>query len=252
MLHYLGDGAAWAAASLAGYAQYRVWPSDAQRLSRITVPSYFVTLALGGVIGAWLAGSLNTVPTGLAPSHSIAGALAGAIVGVELWKWRMGVQRSTGGAFVLPVATGIMVGRWGCLFAGLPDQTYGIATGLPWGVDLGDGVARHPVEIYESLAMAAFIVVYLVARQRGARWAVRHGFHAFAVWYGAQRFVIEFMKPYPKLAGPFNLFHLICGGLVLYGLVWWRNGDRSAAPGGAQGRALSVPQPDDEPVRNLS
>lgn len=247
LAHTFGDAAAWIAASLTGYWQYRLSPNEAQRLSRITAPSYFVALALGGLFGAWLAGSLNTVPVGLAPSHSIAGALAGAIVGVELWKARHGVRGSTGGAFVLPIAIGIMVGRWGCLFAGLADQTYGVPTSVPWGVDLGDGVARQPVEIYESLAMAVFIAVYLTARRRGASWAQTRAFYAFVIWYGAQRFCWEFLKPYPTLLGPFNLFHGISLGLIAYGIAWWRNGDR-----GAEGSALSVPQPDDEFVRNVS
>ncbi|MEZ5319520.1 MAG: hypothetical protein R2752_19125 [Vicinamibacterales bacterium] len=34
--------------------------------------------------------------------------------------------------------------------------TYGLATALPWGVDFGDGVARHPTQIYyEAVALAA-------------------------------------------------------------------------------------------------
>ena len=241
--HYAGDAAAWTGAMLAARWQYRRHPAEAQRLARVTAPSYFVALALGGLIGAWLAGSLNTVPAGLAPSHSIAGALAGAIVAVELWKWRHGITRSTGGAFALPLATGIMIGRWGCLFAGLPDMTFGRPTSLPWGVDLGDGIARHPVEIYESLAMAGFVAAWLIGTARQWRWVQQHGFHAFVIWYGAQRFVIEFAKPYARVAGPFNLFHLICGGLVIYGCIWWRRADHRA-----QGGALSVPQPDHQPV----
>ncbi len=251
LAHSLGDICAWLAASFAGWWQHRRWPGEAERLSRITDPAYFVALAMGAAIGAWLAGSLNTVPVGLAPSHSIAGALGGGIAGVELWKWRHGVRRSTGGAFVLPLATGIMVGRWGCLFAGLPDLTYGTPTGLPWGVDLGDGIARHPVEIYESLAMALFIVVYVRARGRGAAWAQTRAFYAFVIWYGAQRFCIEFLKPYPRIFGPFNLFHIIAAGLVCYGCLWWKRADR-AAPGRPESRALSVSQPDDEPVRDVS
>ena len=31
-------------------------------------------------------------------------------------------------------------------------------------------------------------------------------------WYGLQRFVWEFFKPYATLIGPFNLFHLVCLG----------------------------------------
>lgn len=245
LAHYGFDALAWAGASLAGWAQHRAWPGASQRLERVGQPSYFIALALGGVLGAWLAGSLNTVPVGLAPSHSIAGALAGAIAGVELWKWRHGVRGSTGGAFVVPIAVGIMIGRWGCLFAGLADQTYGSPTSLPWAVDLGDGIGRHPVEIYESLAMAGFLALHIPARAHGRRWAVAHGFHAFVLWYAVQRFVWEFCKPYPRLAGPFNLFHLICGGLVIYASVWWWR-DR------AQGGALSVPRTDNEPVRDLS
>ncbi|WP_353230897.1 prolipoprotein diacylglyceryl transferase family protein [Novosphingobium sp.] len=245
--HMIGDAGGWVTSSLVAWWQYRRWPGQAQRMARITGPSYFVVLALGGVVGAWLAGSLNTVPAGLAPSHSIAGAIAGAIAGVELWKWRHGVRVSTGGAFALPLAAGIMVGRWGCLFAGLADQTYGVATRLPWGVDLGDGVSRHPVEIYESLAMALFLAVTVAARRRAADWATTRVFYAFVIWYGAQRFGLEFLKPYPKLIGPFNLFHGLCLGFILYGIAWWRSADRGTQAGG-----VSVSQPDDQLVRNLS
>ena len=40
---------------------------------------------------------------------------------------------------------------------------------------------------------------------------------ALQVFYGAQRFVWEFLKPYPTLIGPFNHFHLMSAGLVIYG-----------------------------------
>lgn len=49
------------------------------------------------------------------------------------------------------------VGRLGCFFAGLPDYTYGVPTDLPWGVNFGDGVPRHPVQLYESAAMLLFL-----------------------------------------------------------------------------------------------
>jgi len=99
-------------------------------------------------------------------SHSVVGALVGAIVAVEIYKAIKGVRGSTGGVFVGSFAIGIVVGRFGCLFAGLPDRTYGTETNLPWGIDLGDGIARHPVQMYESAAMAAFLALYLVAGSR--------------------------------------------------------------------------------------
>ena len=97
---------------------------------------------------------------------------------VELWKLAHGVRQSTGGALGLPICIGIIVGRLGCFFAGLPDYTYGVPSSLPWAVDLGDGVGRHPVQLYESLSMAAFLAVYLRARSNNAAWARNHAFHA--------------------------------------------------------------------------
>lgn len=229
--HYVGDLAAWLAAAAAARWQLRRWPREAERLSAITDASYFVTLALGAIAGAWVLGSANSLRMLMAaPSHSIAGALAGGIVGVELWKWRRGVTASTGAAFVLPISVGVAVGRLGCFFTGLPDLTYGTPTGLPWAVDLGDGVGRHPVQLYESLSMALFAAAYARARNRRASWATNHAFHAMIIFYAAQRFMWEFWKPYPPLLGPFNLFHLLMLGLILYGLCWWRRTGHADEP----------------------
>lgn len=226
--HYAFDALAWIGAALAARWQVRRWPEETLRLSGIVEPSYFVTLAVGALIGAWAFGSLNSMRGHIvAPSHSIAGALAGGIVAVELWKAANGVRASTGGAFVLPICVGIVIGRLGCFFAGLLDYTYGVPASVPWAVDLGDGIGRHPVQLYESLAMASFTAVYLRARARGARWAGAHAFHAMIIYYAAQRFLWEFLKPYPAVLGPLNIFHLLMLGLIAYGLFWWR---RSRGP----------------------
>src|SRR3954469_1387469 len=64
---------------------------------------YFAALAAGAIPGAWLAGSLNSLRAATpALSHSVAGALVGAIVGVEIYKRLRGVSGSTGGVFVGP------------------------------------------------------------------------------------------------------------------------------------------------------
>lgn len=224
--HYIGDLLAWGGAILAGRWQLRRWPADTTSLARIGEPSYFVSLALGALAGAWLLGSANSLRSLLAaPSHSIAGALAGGILAVEIWKWRRGIRRSTGGAFVLPLAVGIAIGRLGCFFSGLPDFTYGTTTTLPWAVELGDGAGRHPVQLYETAAMALFAFAYVLARGKGSAWATRHAFHALIIFYAAQRFVWEFMKPYPPLLGPLNIFHLLMLGLIAYGFAWWKRDD---------------------------
>jgi len=154
------------------------------------------------------------------PSHSIAGGLAGAIIAVELYKAARGISGSTGTIWVGPLALGIAVGRLGCLFAGLPDETFGIPTGLPWGVDLGDGVPRHPVQLYESLAMLGFLTVYLAALRRRAAWTRERAFYLFVLVYAVQRFAWEFLKPYPRLLGPLDLFQLLALAMIFYALIF--------------------------------
>ena len=245
--HTAFDLAAWGAGLALSVALYR-W-----RLKGLTEQvagevggGYFAALAAGALPGAWLAGSMNSL-RGADPalSHSVVGALVGAIVGVEVYKALRGVHGSTGGIFVGPFALGVVIGRWGCLFTGLADGTYGSPTLAPWAVDLGDGVGRHPVQAYESLAMAAFLAAYLEGLARRRPWAMRRGFYALCLWYGATRFGWEFLKPYPPLIGPLNLFHLLCGGLAAYGWVYDRGSLRRER---AEGRALPVPGADHEPV----
>jgi hypothetical protein len=252
--HTIFDLAAWSAGAAVGYAIYRWRLSERLALVAGAVgPGYPVSLGLGAAAGAWLSGSTNTLRQAApALSHSVAGALAGAIVAVELYKAVRGIRGSTGGLFVGSFATGVAVGRWGCLFAGLPDRTYGTPTALPWAVDLGDGIARHPVQIYESLAMTAFLALYVAGLAVSAPWAMRRGFYALCIWYGLQRFAWEFLKPYPTVLGPFNVFHLLSGGLVVYGVAYWIRdlGDERAArvEGRPQGRALPVPGADHQPL----
>jgi phosphatidylglycerol:prolipoprotein diacylglycerol transferase len=249
--HTAFDLAAWAGGLGLSALLYRWRLRElTQDVARKVDGGYFAALTAGAIPGAWLAGSLNTL-RGAHPalSHSVVGALVGAIVAVEIYKRLRGVTGSTGGVFVGSFSLGVVIGRFGCFFAGLPDGTYGTPTRLPWAVDLGDGVGRHPVALYESAAMAVFLAAYLLGLQRCSPWAMRRGFYAMCVWYGLQRFAWEFLKPYPTLIGPFNLFHILCGGLVAYGWLYWLGDQRRERA--AQGRALPVPGADHEPVRDL-
>ncbi|WP_297511107.1 prolipoprotein diacylglyceryl transferase family protein [uncultured Caulobacter sp.] len=246
LAHVAFDLAGWLAGVALSVVLYR-WRLKplAQRIAGRIDGGYFVALVLGALPGAWVAGSMNSL-RGPDPalSHSVVGALVGAIAAIEIYKAFRGIRRSTGGVFTGPFAAGVVIGRLGCFFAGKADGTYGVATRLPWGVDLGDHVSRHPVQLYESLSMAVFLTAYIVGLARRDDWAMRRGFYALCMAYGAQRFAWEFLKPYPKLIGPFNLFHVLCAGLVAYGWIY----DRRER---AQGGAVSVPGPDHQPVRGL-
>lgn len=126
--------------------------------------------------------------------QSIVGALIGGWAGVEIAKRVAGVRRSTGDAFIVPLAAGIAIGRLGCFVAGLHDDTYGVATTLPWGVDFGDGVRRHPTQIYDIAFVAALAMVLHGARARLAQ-VPGLAFKVFLAGYLAWRVVIDHWKP---------------------------------------------------------
>lgn len=153
----------------------------------------------------------------LLEGKSIIGALLGGLCGVELAKRLDGVRGSTGDAFVLPLMAGMVVGRIGCFLAGLDDHTYGNPTTLPWGVDFGDGVPRHPTQLYEIGFLLAWGAL-LATRWQGFE---RDGdrFRAFMVGYLAYRLLIEWIRPIPlHYLGVFSGLQLLC----LAGLFYYR------------------------------
>ena len=97
------------------------------------------------------------------------------------------------------------VGRIGCLLAGLADDTYGKPTHLPWAVDFGDGIGRHPTQLYEIifLMFLAVALIRLVNLREGAR------FRIFLACYLTWRLVIDFYKPQPLVAG-LNIIQWAC------------------------------------------
>jgi phosphatidylglycerol:prolipoprotein diacylglycerol transferase len=121
--------------------------------------------------------------------------LVGGYFGVEAAKWALGVRIKTGDSFAVPVAAAVAVGRLACFSAGC---CFGTPTSLPWGVDFGDGVRRHPTQLYEfSFHLAAAF---------GLAWLRRRGLlrgqliKLYILAYLAYRFLTEFLRPEPVLA----------------------------------------------------
>ena len=165
-------------------------------------------LLVGGIFGGWAGSKLlawaempahylaiaRTDPAALLGGKTIVGGLLGGWAGIELAKKFRGFGASTGDTFVWPLALGTAIGRLGCFFTGLDDHTCGTPTSLPWGVDFGDGIARHPAQLYESafvLALAGGI--YAVMRGRAVPPGTR--FRLYFAGYFAFRFLVEFLKP---------------------------------------------------------
>ena len=100
--HVVFDLIAWSSGVLLSVVLYRWRLRDVARQVAARIDAvYFLALATGAALGAWLAGSFNSLrEQAPALSHSVAGALVGAIVAVEIYKALRGVKGSTGGAFV--------------------------------------------------------------------------------------------------------------------------------------------------------
>jgi phosphatidylglycerol---prolipoprotein diacylglyceryl transferase len=130
---------------------------------------------------------------------TIVGAILGGTIAVEWSKRRSGVTRRTGDLFAVPLAIGIAIGRIGCFLAGVHDDTHGIATTLPWGIDLGDGVRRHPVQLYESAMM--LLLAFGLSRVSPPRFAEGDRFRVFMLAYFGWRLLVEFLKPGVRFGG---------------------------------------------------
>ena len=223
ILHTLFDLLAAAAALAMTVVVHRWRLGQAVRKIESAGLGYAVALVLGAVAGGYGAGSINLWLSGEpGMGRSIVGALAGAITGIELFKRARGITGSTGLIFVPAFATSVTIGRWGCFLSGLQDQTHGTPTALPWAHDFGDGIPRHPVQLYESFAMLGFLIAALVLIGQRNSWFAANGFYVLVFYYAAQRFLWEFLKPYGAVLGPFNLFHFLCAGLMVYSLAMMR------------------------------
>lgn len=167
------------------------------------------------VLAAWQSGHLLALL--LSPGgKTIVGGLLGAWLSVEIVKRLSGIHQRTGDLFALPLCVGIAIGRIGCFIAGLADDTYGKPTNFPWAVDLGDGIGRHPVQIYEILflILAGVAVSLKLTLPEGAR------FRIFLASYLSWRFAIDFLKPQPLIHG-LNLIQWSClAGLVFLAIDW--------------------------------
>jgi prolipoprotein diacylglyceryltransferase len=224
LIHTLFDVAAAISAFVVAYLVHRWRLSESGQVIVQAGVGYAAALITGAAIGGYGLGTLNMQLSGQpGVGRSVIGALAGAIVGVELWKGIEGLKRSTGLIFVPSFATSIVVGRVGCFFSGMSDFTYGTATSLAWGHDFGDGVLRHPVQIYEALSMAAFLALALECLRRRSHFFMRNGFYVMVAWYGLQRYQWERYKPYARLDGSHTLFQLVALALIAYSAVMiWR------------------------------
>jgi prolipoprotein diacylglyceryltransferase len=192
--------------------------------------------ALGALIGSRLLAALENPFLFFHPpsflyyiyGKTIVGGLVGAIIGVEIAKKNVGEKGSTGDIFVYPLILGIIIGRMGCFLTGVSDRTVGLPSSLPWAIDQGDGILRHPTSLYEIIFLVLLWLVLKQLEKKNYKSGVL--FKVFIISYFLFRFVIEFIKPTEPLVlglSAIQLTSFIVAGHYTYKLFITSHGRQS-------------------------
>ncbi len=149
-------------------------------------------------------------------NKTIMGGLFGGLLGVELAKKIIGEKQSSGDLFTLPIIFGIIVGRIGCFLAGIKEFTYGIETNSFLGMDLGDGLQRHPIALYEIIFLVLLFIFIKQLQKQPNRFENGMYFKIFMISYFAFRFMIEFIKPNTFFIAGLSSIQLLCLICLIY------------------------------------
>jgi prolipoprotein diacylglyceryltransferase len=185
-----------------------------------------LSIILGATIGAFLGSRIIAVfenpifewnqstIIAILNAKTIMGGLFGGLLGVEIAKKIIGEKQSSGDLFVFPIIVGIFIGRIGCFLAGTNEFTYGKVTTFFLGMNLGDGLKRHPIALYELL----FLIILFLFLSKVKRKELRNGllFQYFMISYFAFRFLVEFLKPNVFFIAGLSSIQILCLICFLY------------------------------------
>jgi len=147
-------------------------------------------------------------------SKTIVGGLLFGLFGVELIKKAIGVRIASGDLYVVPIIFALFIGRIGCFSMGIDEPVYGVETKFFMGMDLGDGLKRHPIILYEMIFLLSLLLVFYLIRNKVLLNGDR--FKLFMVLYFLFRFFIEFLKPYHPLFLDLSSIHWSALFIMVY------------------------------------
>ncbi|GAA4271086.1 prolipoprotein diacylglyceryl transferase family protein [Aquimarina gracilis] len=142
-------------------------------------------------------------------AKTIMGGLFGGLFGVEATKKLINETKSSGDLFTFPIILGIIVGRIGCFLAGVNEFTYGIETTSFLGMDLGDGIMRYPIALFEVVFL---MILWVFLKHIQKKKILKNGllFQYFMISYFSFRFIIEFLKPNTFLIFGLSSIQYLC------------------------------------------
>ncbi|MFI5346577.1 MAG: prolipoprotein diacylglyceryl transferase [Elusimicrobiota bacterium] len=150
---------------------------------------------------------------------TILGGILGGYFGVELAKWALELKVKTGDSYVVPVAASVAVGRLGCFVGGC---CFGLPTSLPWGVNFGDGIPRHPTQLYEAAFHGGMALLLSKLRAEGRY--PRQLMKLYILSYLVYRFLTEFIRPEPRMLEGLTGYQLLALAMIpLFVYLWKRD-----------------------------
>lgn len=182
-----------------------------------------LSIILGATVGAFLGSRIIAILENpliiadfisLLNSKTIMGGLFGGLLGVELAKKIIGEKQSSGDLFVFPIILGIFIGRIGCFLSGIKEFTYGKATSFFMGMNLGDGLKRHPIALYELIFLVILFLFLWKMKSRNLQNGLL--FQYFMISYFTFRFCIEFLKPNVFFIIGLSSIQVLCLICMLY------------------------------------
>ncbi len=195
---------------------------EAGRGRKLTEQGFFIFIGslAGGALGAKLTElAINyklvlaaTSPEFLYSGRTIVGGLIGGAAGAALTKKAIGLNERRGNFFAPAIAAGLAIGRLGCFFQGC---CYGVPTSLPWGVNFGDNIPRHPTQLYEA-AFMLLMLVYLEKIKNRTDLQPGRLFDLLMINYFTFRFFIEFIRVEKTAFWGLTVFQLISLAVIIY------------------------------------
>ncbi|MDZ4662562.1 MAG: prolipoprotein diacylglyceryl transferase [Pseudomonadota bacterium] len=148
---------------------------------------------------------------------SVLGGFILAFLAVAGYKNLFNVRYDTSDSFARGTIAIMAIGRLGCI---AQHCCFGRPTHSHWGVDLGDGVLRYPVQVIESVFLFSLLILIFRFHSKNLFSGLRF-FILFAA-YGFFRFIIEFWRESVSLniigLGFYQWLALLMGGLGIYQL----------------------------------
>jgi phosphatidylglycerol:prolipoprotein diacylglycerol transferase len=206
--------------------------SSAERRHYYTIQ--FVTI-VGAIIGAkfsvlmgdyqWPWRRFDDWQMILGSGRSITGALIGGFVAAELAKPLIGYTMPPNDRFATVLPFSIGIGRIGCALTGccLGAPHQGLLS-----VTYGDGIPRHPAQVYEAIFQFAIGLAFIRMLKRG----IMHGrfFNIYLIAYGAFRFATEFLRATPKPFFGFSVYQALSLLMAALGAAFLIARSRAANP----------------------